>query len=420
MPSIDRLSTLPDDLIFHILSFLPTTTSVATSILAKRWRFLWAHVPNLDLDSEVHHSVICCSDIIDKVLSLHEVQSINSFRLRFMDIFVGNEFDGWIQTLVERNVRKIDITLDYQFMCLPGHLFNCKTLVDLRLNHCGDIPDGGHIYLPALKRLHLDMVFYESDKSLPYLLLGCPVLEELIVDRFVSEPDPKVVCFYVTSSRLIKLVIRSHSCDNHYVYRVRIRTPALRYLLVKDSVSMDVSAWPLTSLTDANINLRNKAPIGGDDVYSISVLNFVCSLHNVRCLNLSTGLLKVCDSAFSTTPIKFGNLTRLELDADWGFVSYFLENADNLEVLTISKGCIGEKRWVEPCQVPTCLVSCLRTVTIEGFWCTEIEFEVTRYLLANAKVLERMGIYHQCHLKGEFERISKFERGSGACELVFH
>ncbi|KAL3652542.1 hypothetical protein CASFOL_002223 [Castilleja foliolosa] len=419
MPSIDRLSTLPDDLIIRILCFLPTKNSIATSILAKRWRLLWAHVPHLDFDSEAPHPIMCCSDIIYNVLSLHKAQTINTFRLRFMDNIFNNEFDDWVKALVERNVRKIDVTLDYQLIFLPLCLFSCKTLVDLRLNLCGNIPDWGNVHLPALKRLHLDMVGYESDESLPHLLLGCPVLEELIVDRFVSKPDPKVACLNVNSSRIIKLVIRSHSCDDHFVYSVRIRTPALRYLLVKDSVSMDISARSLISLTEANINLRNKAPIGGKVAYSISVLKFVCSLRNVRSLRLSTGLLKVRNSAFSNIPVKFHYLKKLELDADWGFISYFLENSDNLELLTISKGCVPANRWLEPCQVPTCLVSRLRTVKIEGFWCSEIEFQLTRYLLENAKVLKRMEIY-QSHLKGEFERISKFERGSESCELLFH
>ncbi|KAL3628168.1 hypothetical protein CASFOL_027214 [Castilleja foliolosa] len=45
----------------------------------------------------------------------------------------------------------------------------------------------------------------------------------------------------------------------------------------------------------------------------------------------------VRDSAFSNIPIKFHYIKKLELDADWGFISYFLENANNPELLTISK-----------------------------------------------------------------------------------
>ncbi|GFP93547.1 F-box/FBD/LRR-repeat protein at5g56570 [Phtheirospermum japonicum] len=81
---------------------------------------------------------------------------------------------------------------------------------------------------------------------------------------------------------------------------------------------------------------------------------------------------------------------------------------------------------MEPHQVPKCLLSRLRTIRIDQFECTEHEFGLIRYLLRNGKVLERMEI---CSEREETEweanvdalmRISSFQRGSEACELVFH
>ncbi|KAK6134333.1 hypothetical protein DH2020_031956 [Rehmannia glutinosa] len=344
--SVDRLSGLPDAVICQILSFLPTKLSVATSILAKRWRFLWTHVPNLYFDRENHN-------IINRVIMLHKVQSLTIFRLRYIDNCEDYEFETWITIAIARNVQNLDIRLDHQLM-LPRCLFTCKTLVNLTLYNCVGIPSSGAVYLPSLKKLDFYFVRYQVDEALPHLLSCCPVLEELfiggIVDNDLLEPDAD----FADPSECIRRF------DN----------------LTKLEFAVD---WRF---------LKNSWK----------------ELHTVY---ISRGKLEP-DGDFadpSECIRRFDNLTKLELAVDWRFRTKF---PDNLEVLIVfldqqfissiqSYGfcyhqVVGSVKynWMTPKQVPTCLLSHLRTVRIDQFGSTKHEFKLVRYLLKNAKVLERM------------------------------
>lgn len=47
--SMENFSRLPDELLLHILSFLNFKEVVRTSVLSRRWRYLYASLSELDL-----------------------------------------------------------------------------------------------------------------------------------------------------------------------------------------------------------------------------------------------------------------------------------------------------------------------------------------------------------------------------------
>ncbi|XP_058735067.1 putative F-box/LRR-repeat protein At5g41840 isoform X2 [Vicia villosa] len=50
--NIHRISDLPDSILSHILSFLPTKFVATTSILSKRWKPVWLYVLILNFDDK--------------------------------------------------------------------------------------------------------------------------------------------------------------------------------------------------------------------------------------------------------------------------------------------------------------------------------------------------------------------------------
>ncbi|GFQ01395.1 putative F-box/FBD/LRR-repeat protein at4g13965 [Phtheirospermum japonicum] len=426
MASVDRLSALPDHVLCHILSFLPTKTSVKTSILSTRWSFIWAHVPTLDFHHKDYHTATYLPNIVSRVMSLHKVQTLDSLRLIFQDC---SDFE--LETLIiiakSRNVRNLDIEVDSEYT-LPRRLFTFTTLVRLTLSGFPCIyKTGGDVHLPRLKRLHLDYLLFQVDEDLPRLLSGCPVLEDLTLD-LVRFSKKKLGCFNVSSSALKRLTITVIG-SNYLDSRVEINAPALRYLKVC-CWSSSISVSPMTSLIEADIDMSFRLT---DDHY-ISRMKFLNYLCHVKCLSLRAKYdEEFVDMALAGPMVRFDNLTKLVYGSvgDWHLFGKLLKVANNLKVLTVSKfPVLGSKDtyrwWEEPGQVPACLSSHLRTIRISGMSAVESEQRnMVRYLLENAKVLKRMEIYLKCR-SGSLSKqrsklvefLSSFVRASQACELV--
>ncbi|KAL3626598.1 hypothetical protein CASFOL_030147 [Castilleja foliolosa] len=431
--SVDRLSTLPDDTLCRILAFLPTKISVSTSILSTRWRSIWAHVPTLDFDLGDYGTVSeGLQNIIIRVMSLHKEQTLDALRLIFPDC---NDFE--LETMIiiamSRNVKNLHIELDSE-LTLPRRLFTIPTLVRLRISGCPCYyKTGGNVHLPCLKYFHLDYLQCQVDEDLPRLLSGCPVLEELILDS-VSFAEKKSGCCNVSSSSLKRLTIimvnSVYDSDDDLDCRVEIDAPALIYLHVSlESTSISVS--PMTSLVEAYIAMNCRAMDDEDDHY-ISMVKFLHCLCHVKCLTLRGYYNeKFVDMALAGPIIRFDKLKKLVYytSGDWHLFGKLLKVANNLKVLIVYNfPLLGSKDiyrcWEE--QVPACVSSHLKTIRIYGM--TAVEYEqhyMGRYLLENAKVLEKMEIYLECD-SGSFseqstelvEFLSSIVRGSEACELV--
>jgi len=177
--SEDRISALPDPIIHHILSSLPTKLSAATSILSKRWKPLWLSVPTLHFDDETFPNFDSFRLFVSFVfLSRDMTLPIRSFHLR--SNHHSHEVNQFVDAAAQRGgMENLDLGIFSVNANLPTSIFSCRTLVFLQLSglKVNDLSQLA-VDFPLLKTLHLCYVRFECLQHCIKLLSGCPILEE--------------------------------------------------------------------------------------------------------------------------------------------------------------------------------------------------------------------------------------------------
>ena len=232
---MDRISSLPDELLCHVLSFLPTKNAALTSVLSKSWLNLWKLVPNnIHIDDslflhpqdgkgereEMQRSFV---DFVDRVLAVQGDSPINNFSLKCISGRVHPDtVNRWICNVLERGVSDLNLFTDFSYedteedgYRLPRELFFSSTLVKLKLRseHCVDwwwrrwFICSSFFSLPMLKSFDIDselVLCGEIEDFIP----SFPVLEELRMAT-VEWREPYVI---VSSAILRKLILHGTGC----------------------------------------------------------------------------------------------------------------------------------------------------------------------------------------------------------------
>ncbi|KAI3790670.1 hypothetical protein L2E82_03887 [Cichorium intybus] len=185
---VDLFSSLPDPSLVLILSGLPSTEeSIRTSILSRRWRYLWTSIPSLDLvprqgrNPKLEKSKF--KEFVYWVL-LNRSVDLDSFRLSSSDHYSMSTVEQWIRATVMRNVKQLDLSFNLKEksgdMVMPHCLVTCASL-ETDLNFLYQCIDAAHdLTLPNLKTLELFTINAGyTVKALNTVLKICPKLESL-------------------------------------------------------------------------------------------------------------------------------------------------------------------------------------------------------------------------------------------------
>lgn len=172
--NIDRLSDLPEHIIHHIMSFLPTVDSTHVSTLSKSFSSLWRSFPILDFDFYLMESiaryVFTTNTFLDLVTRVLERRALKSDlqRLSFRACLNRIHEDGSKATLermanfaMQNNVKDLFLNfVNSRVRGLPKEVFSCK----------------------SIKRMLLGGLQLNSTN----LVLSCPLIEDFSIINCTS------------------------------------------------------------------------------------------------------------------------------------------------------------------------------------------------------------------------------------------
>ncbi|XP_050909560.1 F-box/LRR-repeat protein At3g59200 [Lathyrus oleraceus] len=329
--SESSIHDLPDEILSHILSFLPTKHAFKTILLSKKW------IPICHSRSALHIDDIIVNSAENKI---HLVRFVDAFMfsphsqhlpLKSFSINCRSQqwdaktdrftFDKWIEAAKLRRVLRIYLYL--LDVPLSPTIFCFKTLVSLTLVKIQpDTLFDSSVDLPSLKSLCLNDVRFHHIDHFMKLLSGCPVLERL-------------------STMFVK---------------VNDRATAKGYFK------------PLSKLIIAGIVLF-EVPFKA--VYNVQHLNVSGLGHDL--------ISKETNSFYKDFPV-FENLTVLNLC--WS------NNTQIHDWDELAKSAPTKEDWKYPYHVPQCLLSHLITCNIRDYEAIEADFRFATYILQNARYLQ--------------------------------
>jgi len=261
----DLISNLPNSLITHIISCLPTKDAVRTSVLSKKWINHWISITKLDLDDGVYYSQRRNKsgakqnfiNFVNRTLLFTPRYNVESLSLVITKDYDASLLNAWIFCILEKCVKKICINANCEvpFSTLTSHylFYHSNYLEELVLKMCCcaiKVPPSAYDYFTfvSLKVLNLCAIIFTLEES---LVVHLPVLTKFktknclwlsAYDVTVEAPQLKTVCIkedfkHLTRELRSSKIKFSASCLKEFTYcghdgirqPIVLSTPSIAY-----------------------------------------------------------------------------------------------------------------------------------------------------------------------------------------------
>ncbi|XP_023748983.1 F-box/LRR-repeat protein At3g26922 isoform X1 [Lactuca sativa] len=305
---IDFISSMPDAILLSILSRLSSTEeTIRSSILSRRWRYLWTAVPSID----IHYGGKLKENEFKEFMYwvfVNKSVDLNTFRLSCSNSYSMSTVWRWIHAAVTRNVKKLALTFfpkQYnEDIEMPHCLVSCDSLEELELYFSGRglrLPDIK--VFPALRVLDLTCVdLLEDDDLVKHFLESCLLLEDLSLDYCIIN---KLNLFSISCPKLKKLTIYNGDEDLGLCGGIKVSCPKLVHMDITGYIAIDFFFECLDSLKEAVID-----PKFEENTNTKSVL--FPGISHVESLHIDFYFFSQCINAAACDP-SLPNLKTLEL-----------------------------------------------------------------------------------------------------------
>jgi len=261
--SEDWTKTLPDEILEHVLSFLPAQEAVQTCVVAKRWCHLWKSMPALRIVTDEwldEHGVKKLNMFIKSLL----LKRNNSALIDVCEVQIGEyndiEDDPQVNHLVrdallcQARIIRITVSSDFNRVELGGLPFFSQHLTWLELTQVD---------------LHDDVLDYSSCPALKNLLMkGCSIGNRKILSRSLEELTIMNCTFYpdvgrarISAPSLVRLELVDCDCATPILEGM----PSLRKAIIRLYGSQDVCGKEEFGGTCSTVICHNCGPLSNED-----------------------------------------------------------------------------------------------------------------------------------------------------------
>lgn len=272
---VDRISNLPDSLLCHILSFLPTKQSVATTILSTRWKPLWTVVPVLDFedikrqnqdDVAESNDGMTFTHFVWRVYALRKPVHVKKLKLQFHNRSVVDPIyvRTWISYAIGHHLEELRLYLLgnlSQPIELPQSFYNSESLKVLRLDGEVLLNCPSFVHFPNLEHLFLGFGIKYANDDCFRRLINC-------------------------SSHFKKLFVFGDPKDKNVRFKLDINAPILKYLFLWGRDCQDYLLENVTNVVKAYVYLLGHRHNDEHENYGHCILKLLRAIPNVQTLTL--------------------------------------------------------------------------------------------------------------------------------------